>query len=414
MKQKIMPEISHISRPETKVKVASPLPKVVLVGGPDVDARLDLMHCLKDAFDISALGSHFALHDKFLAEGFDYNAYHLSRQVNPLSDLLTLGHLVSIFRRLNPQIVHTFDTKPDVWGCLAARLAGVPIIIGTSTGLGSLYGSDSLKTRLIWSGYQRLQTLACRISDLTIFQNHDDAHYFITNRMISEQKTKVILGSGVRTDLFAPARVSEKERVRLRDEWGFQVGEIVVTMISRVIRSKGVLEFMTAAQHVGTCHPNIRFFLVGPEDEDSFDRLSTEELTQLKQIVTCSGPRRDIPSVLAISDIFVLPSAYREGIPRVLLEAASMGLPLVTTDSPGCNEVVENGVNGFLVPVRDIAALSQAILHLIEQPQLRQRFGQASRQRAVQRFDFSVVAAQTRSVYQQLLARKAPSAVTKS
>ena len=139
---------------------------------------------------------------------------------------------------------------------------------------------------------------------------------------------------------------------------------------------------------------------------NSVDQLNSAELHQLKQTVTWTGPRRDIPVVLAISDIFVLPSAYREGIPRVLLEAASMGLPIVTTDSPGCNEVAEHSVNGFLVPVRNPAALSRAILILIEQLELRLRFGHVSRRRAVEHFDLSIIAAQTRAVYQQLLASK--------
>ena len=108
----------------------------------------------------------------------------------------------------------------------------------------------------------------------------------------------------------------------------------------------------------------------------------------------------------AMADVFVLPSAYREGIPRVLLEAASMGLPIVTTDSPGCRDVVEDGVNGLLVPVRDVSSLSQAIRYLIERPDLCRRFGQLSRQRAVEQFDLSVIAEQTRSLYEELWARK--------
>jgi glycosyltransferase involved in cell wall biosynthesis len=311
-------------------------------------------------------------------------------------------------RGLEPQIVHTFDTKPNVWGRVAAKLAAVPIVIGTVTGLGSLYAGNSPKTRLVRSIYQPMQAFACRISDLTIFQNHADARQFITDGVVSEQKARVILGSGIAADEFTSTRVSEAERAQLRRELGFQRDDMVVTMISRVIRSKGVLEFMAAAQDVGLFHADVRFLLIGPEDDESVDRLSAAELAQLRQseTVTWPGPRRDIPAVLAMSNVFVLPSAYREGIPRVLLEAASMGLPIVTTDTPGCNDVVENGVNGFLVPVRDSAALSQAISRLVEQPELCQRFGRISRQRAVERFDLSVVADQTRSVYQQLLARK--------
>ena len=406
MEQKILQQMSSNSSSKDKEVDSTSLPVVFFVGGPDVDARLDLMHCLKDSFNVSAVGSHPTLHDKFLAEGFEYNAYHLNRRVNPLSDLLTLAQLASIFRKLRPEIVHTFDTKPGVWGCLAAGLAGVPVIIGTLTGLGPPYGSNSLKTKLIGLVYQQLQTLACKISDLTIFQNHDDARQFTAASIVSKQKTKVILGSGVSTELFTPDRVSELERAQLREELGIQPDEIVVTMVSRVIRSKGVFEFMAAAQNVSVDYPKVRFLLIGSEDKDSIDALSAAELNELKQSVIWPGSRRDIPVVLALSDIFVFPSAYPEGIPRVLLEAASMGLAIVTTDSPGCKEVVENGINGFLVPISDAAALSQSIVHLIEQPELRQSFGQVSRQRAVERFDLLVIANQTRSVYQQLLAYK--------
>jgi N,N'-diacetylbacillosaminyl-diphospho-undecaprenol alpha-1,3-N-acetylgalactosaminyltransferase len=154
----------------------------------------------------------------------------------------------------------------------------------------------------------------------------------------------------------------------------------------------------------------VRFLLIGPNDDSSLDRLSRAELAQLKQVVSWSGPRRDIPVVLASSDIFVLPSAYREGIPRVLLEAASMGLPIVTTDSAGCNEVVEDSVNGLLVPVHDATALGKALLRLVADSELRARFGEASRRRALEHFDLSIVVEQTRSVYRRLLADRLPPA----
>ena len=381
------------------------LPKVMLVGGPDVDARLELMHYLQNDFNLSVLGSEPELHDKFSANNFNYNNYNLSRTANPFADLQTVSELVSIFRQARPQIVHTFDTKPGVWGCLAARLAGVPIVIGTVTGLGSLYANGSLKTRSIRMVYQSLQTFASKYSDITVFQNHDDAREFNKKGVVPKDKTKVILGSGVSIEFFSRDRVSEKERTQLRNKFGFQPNHVVVTMISRLIRSKGVLEFVSIAQELGNRFPNIRFLLIGPEDE-SLDRLNSAELSQMKRAVTWPGPRRDIPAVLAASDVFVFPSAYREGIPRVLLEAASMELPLVTTNSAGCNEVVEDGVNGFMVPVGDLNALADAIVTFVEQPDLRQRFGRASRQRILDRFDLSVIADQTISLYRNLLARK--------
>jgi glycosyltransferase involved in cell wall biosynthesis len=174
-------------------------------------------------------------------------------------------------------------------------------------------------------------------------------------------------------------------------------------MISRIIKSKGVFEFMEAAREIKSCFTNVYFLLVGPVDNESLDRLSDSELAQLKQVVNWIGARRDVTTILAVSDVFVLPSAYREGIPRVLLEAASMGLPIITTDSPGCREVAENDQNGFLVPLYNAPALSKAMTRLLEEPQLRQRFGQVSRQRAVDEFDSAKIANKTRAKYQDLL-----------
>ena len=392
----------------------SSLPKVLLAGGPDIDARLDLMHRLHSDFNLSAVGSSELLRDRFLDEGFDYSAYRLSRKANPILDLLTVGQMVFMLRKLEPQIVHTFDSKPGVWVRLAARVAGVPVVIGTLPGLGSLYARDNLTTRLIRFVYERLQRFACGVSDLTIFQNNVDARQFVAAGIVPQEKTAVILGSGVATNLYSPARVSETERDRLRQELGVQSDAVVVSMVARVIRSKGVLEYMAAAQEVRARYPNVHFLLIGANDHESLDRLSAEELTLLRKSLTWPGPRRDIPTILALSNIFVFPSAYREGVPRVLLEAASMGLPIITTDSPGCNEVVKNGMNGYLVPVGDPAALGRAIFRLVEQPELRRRFGWFSRQRAVERFDISVVAEQTRSMYRELLAHKAQTQATKS
>lgn len=381
-------------------------PNVLLAGGPDVDARLDLMRYLKDDFKFGAMGTAPELQEKFLEEGFDYHPYVMHRRIHPLLDLYSISQLVRLFRRLKPDIVHTFDAKPCVWVRLAAHWAGVPVTIGTLTGLSSLYSSNRPAVQLMRSIYQPLQKFASHTSDLTIFQNHDDARRFIDDGVVPEQKAAVIPGSGIRTDLFDPTKISEAERGQLRQELGIAPDETMVTMISRVIRSKGVLEFMAAAWHVSAHYPNVRFVLVGAEDEESIYRLDATELTQLANTVIWPGPRRDIPVVLAASDIFMFPTAHREGIPRVLLEAASMALPIITTDLPGCREVVEDGVNGLLIPVRNSKALSEALMYLIERTDLRQRFGKISRQKAIDRFDLSIIAGQTRQVYRQLLKQK--------
>jgi glycosyltransferase involved in cell wall biosynthesis len=377
----------------------------MLVGGPDVDARIELMKSLEADFDLRAVGTADSLKANFARAGFEYDTYSLSRGVNPFTDILAVIALIRLFRQRRPELVHTFDTKPSVFGRIAARLAGVPVVIGTLPGLGSLYVDEKvpISTRVIRAIYELLQRISCALSDLTLFQNQQDIQQFTAKGIVSAAKSRVIPGSGVRTDVFDPDKIDVSERERVRSELGIAPGALAVTMISRLIRTKGVMEFVAAAEIVSKSHPEVTFLLVGPADSDSVDRLTPEELDRLKQTVRWPGARKDIPVILAASDIFVLPSFYREGIPRVLLEAASIGLPIVTTDSPGCNDVVENDANGFLVSIRNPTAIADAVTHLVEQPELRARFGRESRRRAVELFDLAKIAAQTRSVYQSML-----------
>lgn len=380
-------------------------PRVCLVGGPDVDARLELMRVLSRDFDLYAAGTDARLAAAFAEAGFRFRYYRMSRLTNPVVDAWAVWRLVRMFRADRPAIVHTFDTKPGVWGRLAAKLAGVPVVIGTLPGLGSLYSEPNWKGRLIRPLYEHLQTLVSRWADLTVFQNADDAREMERRGVVPPGRTAIISGSGVRTDVFTPPRSRDRE-VPLRAELGVPEGGMVVAMVSRILRSKGVLEFAAAARRVQQVEPGITFLLVGQADVESLDALSADELRQLEESVLWAGWRGDVKDILALSDVFVLPSFYREGIPRVLIEAAATGLPLIAVDGPGSREVVEDGVNGVLVPPRDAAAIAEAVLRLARSPELRARLGERSRERAVSRFDLSVVAEETRSLYEALLKAK--------
>jgi glycosyltransferase involved in cell wall biosynthesis len=382
-------------------------PRVLLIGGPDVDARLDLMRALAGEFTMAAAGSNPALGPAFERAGFPYFAYSLAGPP-PFADLRALFALGRMLRRFRPHIVHAFDAKPGVYGCLAAARAGVPVIVNTVPGLGSLYVDGGLRRRALRAVYECLQGLASRRADRTTFQNLEDKEEFVACGIVPAGRTALIPGSGVRTDLFDPAILSEEDRRRVRSSLGVPADTLLVTMVARVIRTKGVAEFVAAARDVGRHFPKSRFLLVGAPDPASVDRFPPVELAEFARAVLWPGTCRDVRGVLAASDLFVLPSYLREGIPRALLEAAAMALPLITTDTPGCKEVVEDGVNGFLVPVRDSAALAQAIDLLLRRPDLRREFGPRSRRLAVERFDLSVVAARTRVLYQELLAREAP------
>jgi glycosyltransferase involved in cell wall biosynthesis len=381
-------------------------PKVLIIGGPDVDARIPLIKQMEGDFHFMVAGSHDQPAEPFQKAGLEFWSYPMHRSANPVADLKMLVSLIRLIRLVNVDIVHTFDTKPSVWGRLAARMANVPVVVGTLPGLGSLYSHNTLGTRLIRSIYQPVQKLACHQSDLTIFQNSADAAHFIQAGIVQNPRAAILPGSGVETQYFDPDKFKNGRRKQLRTELGLNDVDITITMISRLIRSKGILEFSQVAQMVYEQHPETKFLLVGPNDLQSVDTLTAKEMKQVKQSVICLGARKDVPKLLSISDLFAFPTYYHEGIPRVLLEAASMGLPIVATHSPGCEEVVEHNVNGFLVPKQDTKAFSNAVSTLIVNPSLRRRFGDVSRQRAVHKFDLSIIAEKTTSIYQQLLEAK--------
>lgn len=381
-------------------------PKVVIVGTVDVDARIALMKRLSPHFEMSAIGSVEGLKSRFEQDGFSYHCVAMSRGANPVGDLISYRRLVRLFRRLQPDIVHAFDTKPCVWGRLAARAAGVRVVVGSITGLGALYVDSDIRTRLIRTVYESLQRLACHRSDMTIFYNRDDAGEFADAGIVPPDRSAIVPGSGIRTDLFSQESISPEERSKVKEEAGLRNGELVVTMIARICKSKGVMEFSRAADLVSSWNPSVRFLLVGPEDRDVMDRLGAEEKAKVCNSVTCLGERKDIAAILAVSDICVLPSYYREGIPRVLTEAASMSLPLITTDTPGCREVVHDGVNGILVRPHDAESLVQAVKRVAADKGLRQQFGAASRHRAVGEFDIRIITERVGNIYSECLEKK--------
>jgi glycosyltransferase involved in cell wall biosynthesis len=377
-------------------------PRVVLVGGPDVDARVDLMAVLSDEFEVSALGTEPALGERFATAGFRYGHYGMTRGVDPLSDLKAYRHLKTHFEAVRPQVVHTFDTKPGVWARLAAASAGVPVVVGTLPGLGSLYADRSFRNRLVRTVYQPLQRRACTRSNCTIFQNDDDRHEFVARRIVAADRSVVIRGSGVRPELYDHRRHAE-QLPALRAELGIAPDRVVVTMVSRVMRTKGVLEYAEAAGQVRSHNPEVVFLLVGGADDTELNRLTPAEVDGVRQAVRWLGPRTDVPALLALSDLFVLPSIYREGVPRVLLEAAAAGLPLVVARAPGSTDVVQDGENGLVVPPRDATALAAAIERLVQDGPMRRRCGERARERVVREFSLDVVAGQIRELYRRLL-----------
>jgi glycosyltransferase involved in cell wall biosynthesis len=276
------------------------------------------------------------------------------------------------------------------------------VVIATVTGLGYIWTDDGPKARVLRAILEPIYRRVLRLADAVIYLNEED------RRTLGGRRTVLIPGEGIDLEAFSPSAVPPERQAALRSELGLGPDDRVVLMVGRMLRHKGVLEFVEAARRVRAACPEAVFVLVGPSDPGNPARIPPEKLQawESEGTVRYLGMRGDVRDLMAVADVVVLPSYYREGIPRVLIEAAAMGRPLVATDVPGCREVVRNGVNGFLVPARDAVALAQAIESLLKNPKLRAEFGAASRRLAEERFSDQRVVDCILDLYRALLAEK--------
>jgi len=377
-------------------------PRLMLIGGPDVDSRLELMDRLARHFELAAVGSEPRLAVRF-RDRYPYFDYPLARGFDLPADRRSMGELSPLIGRWAPDIVHCFDTKPCVVGRLAARRVKVPVVLGTLPGLGALYTYDTPAIRQRREVFRRLHTLASRRSGLTLFYNAEDRQIFVDRQIVSPQQSRVIDGSGVAANRFARLAEEPTYRAKARRKLGLVAGERLVLAVARLIRSKGVLDLASAASAIRDAHPNCRIWWAGGQDREALDALDDAQLTTLRQQLEWLGRRDDIEDLLAAADVFVFPSFYREGIPRALIEAAFAGLPIVTTDHVGCREVVANHRSGLLVPARHPAQLAQAVLHLLRDRPAAERYGRRARRLALERFELGKIARQLSKIYRQLL-----------
>ena len=327
-----------------------------------------------------------------------------SRGINPLSELRALFDLRRIYRRIRPSIAHHFTVKSNIYGAFAARLAGVPATIATVTGLGYTLTNPSLKARAIGSWVHPLYRIAYGLTDVVTFQNTDDQD-LIAGKARNDVKKAVYMpgGAGVDLEFFHPEATDKGRLASLRGELGLAADDLVVVLIGRMLWEKGLAEYREAARVLRPRAPKARFLMVGRTEEGVPGYIPSRLLKDWAEdgAVTYLGERADVREILAISDVVVLPS-YWEGTPRVLLEASAMGRAMVTSDAPGCRDVVEHGVTGLLTPPRDAKALSQAIETLLLDRPARSRYGAAARAKAERDFDERAVNARFLDLYEGL------------
>lgn len=306
---------------------------------------------------------------KLIDENLKVVTYKIERKsLNPFKELKTIHNIYREIKPLNLNVLHTFTAKPNIYGAIAGDLAKIPVKISTVTGLGSFYISRSTKAKIVRNAMEKLYKSAFKKNSGVIFQNSDDLDYFISKGLVKKEKTHLVRSSGVDMKTFNMESLNEDEIQKLRSLINPDNKKMVL-MIARAIKHKGVREYYKAAENLSGKY---LFVYVGGVDHGN--PASMDEGFMNSPHVKYLGERWDVHNIIAISDLFVLPS-YREGVPRTLLEASAMKKPLITTDSVGCREVVRDGYNGFLTPLKESTILTKKIEEVLENEALAEKFG---------------------------------------
>lgn len=302
-----------------------------------------------------------------------------SGNVNPIKILRYIYKLYIHLKKIKPDICLTFSVRPAIWGNLTCRALSIPVITNI-TGTGPLFESQNIAYKVI----RRIYPFALKKTKKVFFQNDDDKNLFIQNKFVSEDKTGRIPGSGVDYEKFDPSLYNIRKN-----------GQFIFLFIGRLIIDKGILEYIEAAKQLKEKYPEIKFKLIGPfwHQNLKLNQVSRSIIDNMVEsgVIEYSGEKTDVREDIAGADCIVLPS-YREGTSNVLLESASMEKPIVTTDVPGCREIVEDGINGFLCKPRDADDLADKMEKMfLTSESERKTMGENGRRKVIQEFDKKIV-----------------------
>lgn len=355
-----------------------------------VNFRQELIRSLSKDYDVIAITPKDGWEDRIPCEWREWRLER--RSINPVSELKALLSLHTIIKEYRPDLLHSYTVKPVIYGTLASRLLGVPVVINSVTGLGHLFLSNRLAIRFLrrmvgWT-YQVFASYSEKV--FFLFQNQADRELYLEKGFCRSAQALLVPGSGIDTKTFS--FLQERKRVK--------PGRIL--FVGRMIREKGLEDIFVAAQLLYAKGKNFEFHLVGDIDEGNPSSYGKDELEQrCIGNVVWHGRRDDIKELLEESEILILPS-YREGIPRSILEAFSRGVPVIATNVPGCAHLVKEGT-GILVPPRDPRALADAIEHLSARPQLQEELRSKARKSVEAEYDSEKVLRDTKKIYQTYL-----------
>ncbi len=330
-------------------------------------------------YEVVAVGSEpeQEWQNKFQEENIRYRSIPVSRNgLNPLSDLKTYKAIKQLLEEEKPDKIFCYQAKTVIYGAIAAHRLGITDVYPLIAGLGSVFRGEGLKNAIVRQIMKREYQYALQFAKKVMFQNHDDLDCFLREKIVKEENTAIINGSGVNTQYFTPTPFPE---------------QMTFLMISRLIRDKGVFEYLEAARAVRQKNKEVRFLLAGPYDTNP-SALKPEELQEYISdgSIEYLGELTDVRPAIAQSSVYVLPS-YHEGTPKTVLEAMACGRPIITTDAPGCRETVKDGVNGYLVELKNVQALIEIIMKVIDNREGLEKKGNESRKIAVEKYDVNIV-----------------------
>ena len=386
----------------THIKVAH----ITTIDGSLRSLLLNQLRTLKaSGYDVAGISSHGRDVATLEAAGIRHIAVPMTRSVTPFDDLRALARLCQICRQERFTIVHTHNPKPGLLGQVAARLTGVPIVVNTVHGY---YFHDQMPAR-VRRFYIMLEKIAGRCSDAILSQNQEDMETALKEGICPASRIQH-LGNGIDLSTFDPDRIEAHEIDRVRKTLGIDPNTAVVGFVGRLAaRRKGFLNFLAACRQVAARFRSVCFVIVGESDSSKGDAVhpSVAETYGIAQQCRFLGarPNAELPVLYRLMNVLVLPSIF-EGIPRAVMEAASMGVPAVVTDVKGNREAVEHGRNGLLVPFGDVEALSDAIAQLLADPDYARALGHEGYRLARERFDERIVFQKVMHEYSRLLQLK--------
>jgi glycosyltransferase involved in cell wall biosynthesis len=391
-------------------------PHILYIGGEDHHLRIPAICALREhGFRVTAACS--GAEEPFRAAGIPFRHFPLSRFVAPpWADWKTCRALVRLLDQVQPDVAHCFDSKIGMLFPNVARFARDSprtAIIRTINGLAYIFSSRSPVAITLRPVYRTLHRLGAASTAATMFEISEDKAYFEAKRLLGRSRSFLVPGAGVDVEGFAQTVATAPPRDKLRQQFGLGDAPVVIT-VTRMTRQKGIPTLLRAAELVHRNSPKVRFLLVGPRESEGPLAVSDAEIARHAPYVIATGPRADVPALLRMADVFAFPTEYREGVPRVLLEAALARLPIVTTSIGGCCDVIKDRWNGLVVPTRSPEVLADKISWLLNHRQEAAVMAERADEVVRREFSLEVVVAHQVAMYRSLLGTSAsrPPALT--